>query len=83
MAKLTLVIDDDVLTRARIRAQEQGTSVDVLVREYIGSLAGESDAERGLLEFIESAASSEAGSGPDGRHWRRDDLYADRLRSGD
>jgi hypothetical protein len=74
-----LVIDEDVLKRARIRALEQGTSVNALVREYIESFAGESDAQRGLREFIESASSLEAGSGPEGRQWRRDDLYAGRL----
>ena len=32
MANLTLVIDEDVLRRARVRALQQGTSVNALVR---------------------------------------------------
>jgi predicted HicB family RNase H-like nuclease len=42
MGNLTLTIDDDLLRRARIRALEQGTSVNSLVREYLRHVAGES-----------------------------------------
>jgi plasmid stability protein len=82
VSNLTLVIDEEVLRRARIRALERGTSVNALVREYIESFAGEGEAERGLREFIASARRSPGGSGPGGRQWRREDLYTDRLGSG-
>ena len=39
MAKLTLVIDDDLLQRARRRALEQGTSVKAVVREMLANYA--------------------------------------------
>jgi plasmid stability protein len=79
MANLTLTVDDDLLRRARIRALECGTSVNAIVRDYIESFAGEGEAERGLREFVQSARSSPAGSGSDGRKWRREDLYERRT----
>jgi tetratricopeptide (TPR) repeat protein len=39
MANLTIVIDDDVLRRARIRALEQGTSVNAILRGYLETFA--------------------------------------------
>ena len=35
MANLTLAIDEDLLRRARVRAAEQGTSVNAVVRQLI------------------------------------------------
>jgi predicted HicB family RNase H-like nuclease len=34
---LTITVDDEVLRRARIRALQQGTSVNVLLREFLES----------------------------------------------
>jgi hypothetical protein len=42
-------------------------------------LETDDEAERGLREFVESARSSPAGSGSEGRKWRRDDLYESRT----
>lgn len=74
MANLTLTIDDDLLRQARIRALRQGTSVNALVRTYLESLAAPAGADP-MSEFLRLAATSEAASGPEGRTWRRDDLY--------
>ncbi len=82
MANLTLVIDDDVLRRARIRALEQGTSVNAVVRDYIENFAGEGEvARRGraLREFLQWAQQTNVSSGPGGREWTRDDIYEERL----
>jgi len=38
VANLTLTIDEDLLRRARIRALEQGTSVNARVRKYLEQL---------------------------------------------
>jgi len=35
MANLTLAVDDDLLRRARVRAAEQGTSVNAVVRDLL------------------------------------------------
>ena len=71
MANLTLTVDDDVLRRARIRALEQSTSVNALVREFLESYAGTSEAERAVKELLELAQRSQASSGPEGRTWTR------------
>ncbi len=75
VANLTLTIADDLLLRARIRALEQDTSVNALVRDYLERFAGGSAADQGLRSFLERAAASNAGSGPEGRTWTRDELY--------
>jgi hypothetical protein len=75
MTNLTLTVDDDVLRRARIRALEQGTSVNALVRDYLRQLAGRSAAADGVAEFFEATSGSGASSGPEGRTWSREDLY--------
>jgi hypothetical protein len=79
MTNLTLVIDEQVLRRARIRAMEQGSSVNALVREYIARLAGESEAAEGVAEFLRIVSAAGAGSGSQGRSWSRDELH-DRTR---
>lgn len=75
MANLTLTIDERVLKRARIRAIEQGTSVNALVSDYLHRYAGLGQTQSGLSGFIELASKSTASSGPRGRTWRREDLY--------
>jgi len=75
MANLTIVLDDDILRRARIRAVERGTSVNAAVAEYLASYAGSSRAADAIMTFIELADAADAGSGTGGRSWTRDELY--------
>jgi plasmid stability protein len=75
MASLTLKIDESTLRRARIRALEQGTSVNALVRDYLESYAGEAPARDGLRAFLAISERTQAGSGSDGRRWTRDDVH--------
>jgi hypothetical protein len=75
LTNLTLTIDDDVLRKARIRALELGTSVNALVREYLGQLAGGSTAAEGITEFFAATKGAGASSGAEGRSWSRDELY--------
>lgn len=79
MANLTLTIDENVLRRARIRAIEQNTSVNAVVREFLESYAGKDDRDRAVQEFLKLAKNSRAGSGPTGRTWKREDIYEERL----
>ena len=46
MANLTISLDEDLLKRARLRAIEQGTSVNAILRDYLEAYAG----VRGLRE---------------------------------
>jgi hypothetical protein len=75
VANLTLAIDEDLLRRARIKALEDGTSVNALVREQLERYAGESEAAAGLKAFLRETERTNAGSGPGGRTWTREDLY--------
>jgi plasmid stability protein len=75
MTNLTLTIDDELLKRARIRALEQDTSVNALVREYLEGLAGQAKMQDAVAAVLDLAKLSEAGSGPKGRTWTRDELH--------
>jgi hypothetical protein len=75
MANLTLSIDDELLKRARIRALEQDTSVNALVRRYLEDLAAGISAQVGIEGFLALTESVHAGSGPGGRKWTREELY--------
>jgi hypothetical protein len=75
VANLTVTIDDTVLKRARKRALEEGTSVNAIVRERLEAYAGEDEAAAAMREFLEWARTVDAGSGPEGRTWTREDLY--------
>jgi plasmid stability protein len=80
VSNLTLVIDDAVLRRARIRALEQGTSVNALVRHYLEAYAAGADERSARTRLLELSDRLEAGSGELGRSWRREELYEDRAR---
>lgn len=74
MANLTVVIDEETLLKARIRALEQGTSVNALIREYLEIYAvkrqDRETAVRGVLELSEKSK-SRRGS----KRWTRDQLH--------
>jgi len=72
MANLTIVVDDQVLQRARIRALQHGTSVNALLRDYLVSFAGDTDARVALAEFHDLADRVQVKST---RSWTRDELY--------
>jgi plasmid stability protein len=74
MANLTVSIDDDLLRRARIRALEQGTSVNAVLRRYLEAFAGaDTERERAVAAVLALAGARRTGSG--GRRWKRDDLH--------
>lgn len=70
---LTLSIDEEVLAKARRRAEALGTSVNQLVREYLERVAGSTDLEADAREF---ARLSEVARGHS-RGWKfdRDELH--------
>jgi plasmid stability protein len=80
VANLTLTLDDETLRAARIRALEQGTSVNAVVREYLTSYARRESARDAIRAILARAERSGASSGPGGRSWTREELYDRRDR---
>jgi hypothetical protein len=75
VANLTLTIDERLLKRARVRALEQDTSVNALVRSYLEEFTGGGARPEGLTGFLALTESIHAASGPAGRSWTRDELH--------
>ncbi len=75
MANVTFTVDENLLKQARIRALEQDTSVNALVRGYLEGYVGRSPQDDGLAGFLALTESIHAGSGAGGRSWTRDELY--------
>ena len=74
MANLTITVDSELLKRARIRALEQGTSVNAAIREFLEEFAGR-DAERVKKLRALLRQSTAAKSSREGRRWSRDELH--------
>lgn len=58
MANLTLVIDDQLLQTARIKALQQGTSVNEICREAIANFALRDEAAAARLATLRSVAAA-------------------------
>jgi hypothetical protein len=63
---VTLSIDEQLVTRARKKAEALGKSLNQLIRDYLQTLAGGDDPERSIEEFNRLS-----GKG-DSRGWRFD-----------
>jgi hypothetical protein len=70
---VTLSIEDEIILRARRRADALGTSVNQLVRDYLEQLAGKSDRDRDAAEFERLSNLSNG----DSRGWKfnREELH--------
>ena len=75
MANLTITVDKELLKRARIKAIEEGTSVNAVLRDYLERYVDTGATEAALSAFAELANLSTASSGPQGRIWSRDELH--------
>jgi plasmid stability protein len=74
MSNLTISIDDEALRRARLRAMQQGTSLNAVLREFLEAYAGvRPEQENALREILNQ--SKMAGSRSGGRRWTRDELH--------
>lgn len=73
MKNITLAVDERVVREARQAAQAMGKSLNQLVREYLESLARQTDRDRWAAEL---EALSEQGGGHSGG-WRfdRDEIH--------
>lgn len=75
MANLTITVEEETVKRARIRALEEGTSVNALLRGYLEEYAGVRRERREAgRKFLELARNSGAGSGGEGLP-KREELY--------
>jgi len=80
VANLTLSVDDEILKRARMRALEQGTSVNAILAERLQAFAREGGAQaRATQTLIELAKENRRGTlGAERRRkrrWSRDELH--------
>jgi Family of unknown function (DUF6364) len=48
---VTLSIDEQLVARARKKAESMGKSLNQAIRDYLQNLAGGDDAERSIAEF--------------------------------
>jgi plasmid stability protein len=74
MANLTITLDEESLKRARIRALEEGTSVNALLRDFLETYAGENRARLNAVSEI-LTLSRQSRSRRGGRTWSRDELH--------
>ena len=80
MANLTITVDEDTLKRARMRALEEDTSVNAVLREYLEEYAGRRQEQlEAARRIIKASSESRSGCGPGGCKWKREDAYEERL----
>jgi hypothetical protein len=81
VANLTITIDDETLKRARIRALEQGTSVNAILAEHLRAFAGNREAQARALSSLFDLARQNRTSGRSRakrrgrRRWTREELH--------
>lgn len=79
MANLTIAIEDDVLKKARVKAVEDGTSVNAVVRDFLREYTGNgSERVESAKRLIALAHEHATEVGP--ITWKREDLYDRHLR---
>ncbi len=75
MTNVTISIDEQTLERARVRAREEGTSLDAVLRDYLETYAGRISTRREAWERIQDIA-RQAGMSSKGEALpQRDELY--------
>ncbi len=80
MAELRITVDEETLEHARVRAVQEGTAVDAVLREYLEEYAGSRREQiEAARRIVESSKKSTSGSGSGGRTWKREDAYEERL----
>ena len=74
MKNLTIRVDEETLKAARVRAKQEGTSVNAVLREALEKYAGSKvRAGRALEKLI--ASTREVRVATAGRSWTRDELH--------
>lgn len=79
MTNLTITVDEGTLKRARMRALEEDTSVNAVLRTYLEEYADRRQERREAgRRILEVARNSRASSGGKGLP-KREELYEERL----
>jgi plasmid stability protein len=74
MANLTVAIEGDTLKRARMRALEEGTSVNAVVRDYLTDYAGmKAKKDKAIDDLLRLSQRAKSRRG--NRRWTREDLH--------
>ena len=74
MANLTISVDDEILRQARMRALEQETSVNAVLRKYLEAYAtAGSTWDRAINTVLSFSRSAESGRGD--RRWSRKSFH--------
>lgn len=74
MANLTITVNDDSLKKARIRAIQEGTSVNALLKEYLDSYSNvRRDQQEAVARILTVSRKSKSRRGE--RTWSRDELH--------
>lgn len=68
---LTLSIDEQLLAKARKRADAMGKSLNQMIRDYLQAVAGGADAERSIAEFKRLSGQGDSG----GWRFNRDEIH--------
>jgi plasmid stability protein len=74
LGNLTITVDDESLKKARIRALQEGTSVNALLRDFLDAYAGVRREQQEAIHRI-AALSRSSKSRRGGRTWTREDLH--------
>jgi plasmid stability protein len=74
MGNLTITVDDESLRKARIRALQEGTSVNALLREFLDAYSGVRREQREAASRIAALCRSSR-SRRGGLKWTRDELH--------
>ena len=69
---VTLSIDDQVVARARKKAEALGKSLNQLIRDYLQTVAGGDDPERSIDEFRRLSGQGNSS----GWRFNRDEIHA-------
>jgi len=71
---LTITVDDEVLKRARLRALQEDTSVNAVLRSFLEAYAGAAGREQAAIaDLLRLSLESTAARGQ--ATWRRDELH--------
>jgi hypothetical protein len=74
MVNITLSAEDDLVAKARAYAQTRNTTLNQLIRDYLGRLTGQIDPQQAAEEFA-SLATSRSGRSDEGFVFDRRDAH--------